>query len=111
MEYNHGQPTREIVNTSYPIPKPQPPPARGLSNRPAIQGTNLSKIESPFVFQKVKQTFIFCVFVSDTRTRRTASEMEGKSEEEIEMMKLMGFGGFETTKVRLCLTSSQEDVT
>lgn len=29
--------------------------------------------------------------------------MEGKSEEEIEMMKLMGFGGFDTTKVSWCL--------
>ncbi|XP_013397783.1 U4/U6.U5 small nuclear ribonucleoprotein 27 kDa protein-like [Lingula anatina] len=26
------------------------------------------------------------------------SQLEGKSEEEIEMMKIMGFGGFETTK-------------
>ena len=29
----------------------------------------------------------------------SASAFEGKSEEEIEMMKIMGFGGFETTKV------------
>lgn len=29
-----------------------------------------------------------------------AEDFAGKSEEEIEMMKLMGFGGFETTKVQ-----------
>ena len=28
-----------------------------------------------------------------------ASAIEGKTEEEIEMMKVMGFGGFDTTKV------------
>lgn len=30
----------------------------------------------------------------------TAEDMQGKTEEEIEMMKLMGFGSFDTTKVR-----------
>lgn len=29
-----------------------------------------------------------------------AEDMQGKTEEEIEMMKLMGFGSFDTTKVR-----------
>lgn len=29
----------------------------------------------------------------------TEKDLEGKEEEEIEMMKLMGFGGFDTTKV------------
>lgn len=29
----------------------------------------------------------------------TAEDMQGKTEEEIEMMKLMGFGSFDTTKV------------
>ncbi len=30
----------------------------------------------------------------------TAEDMQGKTEEEIEMMKLMGFATFDTTKVR-----------
>lgn len=29
-----------------------------------------------------------------------AEDMEGKTEEEIEMMKTMGFGSFDTSKVR-----------
>lgn len=29
-----------------------------------------------------------------------AEDMQGKTEEEIEMMKMMGFGSFDTTKVR-----------
>ena len=31
----------------------------------------------------------------------SASDMEGKTEEEIEMIKVMGFGGFDSTKVRV----------
>lgn len=31
----------------------------------------------------------------------TAEDMQGKTEEEIEMMKTMGFGSFDTSKVRV----------
>ena len=33
------------------------------------------------------------------RPEITEKDLEGKTEEEQEMMKLMGFGGFDTTKV------------
>lgn len=33
--------------------------------------------------------------------------MQGKTEEEIEMMKLMGFGNFDTSKVRVVLCVMQ----
>lgn len=33
--------------------------------------------------------------------------MQGKTEEEIEMMKLMGFGSFDTSKVRVVLCVMQ----
>lgn len=41
----------------------------------------------------------------------TAEDMQGKTEEEIEMMKLMGFSTFDTTKVGtlgvLCCTATR----
>ena len=39
------------------------------------------------------------------------SELEGKSEEEQMMMKLMGFGGFDTTKVIIPLILFSKDWT
>lgn len=49
--------------------------------------------------------FFFVLFLN------IAEDMQGKTEEEIEMMKLMGFGSFDSTKVRaesfVCCTSTR----
>ena len=79
------RPTRPRAAPLPPAPPPPKPPK--VTNRPPLM---------------VSWHYLnFCCSLENSIILLlSASQFEGKSEEEIEMMKTMGFGGFDTTKVR-----------
>ena len=63
------------------------------------------EINDEYSFWDILMKFAVCWVSLNLQLYITASDMEGKTEEEIEMMKIMGFGDFDTTKVSTSMVS------